>query len=330
GQDVIISSGPTLTVAVDSATPSAKQMVMSTIDNSVFAVRLSANNVENIKVTDLSFLDTITGNTAGRTSFKDMKVYDGASFVGPRTPTIAGTTTSTVPFSFTTPIIVPKNGSKTLVLKGDLGTYDEGAISGSGHTWSINATSTDVTAYGESSNNSAVVSFSGTVGGSAMTVYRTKLSLTASLLGAATGRSRASVDDLATVNWTANSAYQVLLGTVSIKFNGFAVSNGSPNFTVDLLKSDGTAFGGSTETCSPGAGNSCSVTFSPQFTISSGATQGTKVRVNSSSFYDVAYGQGLSVLINAASDIAWNDGVIGGIGLEASAVPFTLANTSYE
>ncbi|MBI5732821.1 peptidoglycan-binding protein [Candidatus Jorgensenbacteria bacterium] len=334
GQDIVISSGPTLTIAADSATPSSQYIVMGSADNSVFSIRLTANNVEDIKVTDLAFLDTIANNTAGRTSFNNMKLYDGSTLIaGPLTPTIGGTTTSTVTFSFgNTPVIVSKSNSKTLLVKGDVGSFDAGAVSNSGHVWSINATSTDVTSYGRDSNNSATVSFSGTVGGNAMKVFRTKLSFTSSLIGATTARSRAAVDDLATVNWTANSAYQAILGTVSVKFNGLAASAGSTAFTVDLLKSDGTAMGSaSQQTCTPGAGNSCSVTFGPQFTLSAGSTQASKIRVNSASFFNQAStGESLSVLINAVGDVAWDDGSTAGIALETSTVPFTVVNVSYE
>lgn len=335
GQNVVISSGPTLTIAADSDTPAARQIVMGTTDNEVFKLRLSSNNVEDIKVTDISFLDTITSNTAGLASFQNLKLYDGALVLaGPLTPTIGGTTSSTVAFSLATPVTVLKNTSKTLTLKGDVATFTSGgSVSNSGHTWSIAATSS-VTALGASSNQSATVS--GTAGGTAQTVARTKLTFASSLLGSASARTRVAVDDLATINWTANSAFQAVLGTVSIKFTGLAVSSGSTAFNVDLIDSNTNAILGSatTTSCNPTSGNSCTVTFFPQFTISAGSTKATKIRANSSAFFNAAStSESLSALINATGDVAWQDGAVtngNNFTLESTIVPFTVVNVSYE
>lgn len=332
GQNVVISSGPTLTLAADSDTPAAKQVVMGATDVEVFKLRLSANNVEDIKVDDIRFRDTITNNTAGLVSFQNMKLYDGALLVaGPLTPTIAGTTTSTVLFSLATPVTVTKNTSKTLTLKGDVATFTSGgSASNSGHTFSVAATA-DVTALGKDSNTSATVS--GTPGGNAQTVYRTKLGFSSSLLGSASARTRVAVDDIATVNWTADAAFQAILGTVTVKFNGLAVSNGIGGFSVSLLDSNtNSGLGGiGAGTCTPGAGNSCSVTFSPQFTVSAGTTKASKIRVNSSAFFNAAQtSESLSVLIDGQGDVLWNDGTTAGINLPATSVPFTIVNVSYE
>lgn len=329
GQDVVISSGPTLTVAQDGSTPSARQIVMGTQANPVLAVLLSANNVEDVKVTSLQFLDTITNGSAGKTSFANMTLWNGSTQLGgAQVPTIADTSTSTVTFSLSSPLIVPKNGSVTLTLKGDVSDFSSGAVSNSSHTWSVYSTSTLVS-YGASSNQSATVS--GSASGNAQTVYRTKLTFTSSVIGSTVGRVRTAVDDLANINWTANSAYQVVLNSVTIKFTGQAVSNGSSAFTVDLLKSDNTALGSaSQQTCTPAAGNTCSVTFTPDFTISAGQTQVSKVRVNSANFYDAAsQSESLSVLINATGDLTWNDGTTVSIPVESSVVPFTVASVQY-
>ncbi len=331
GQNVIISSGPTVTVAIDSNTPSAAQVVMGGSDLTVFSARFTNDNVEDVRITDVVFLDTITGTTSTLTSFKDMKWYDGVTLLGgAQTPTIAGNSTSTMTFSFgSTPVILLKNSSKILTLKGNLASFTDGGVSNSIHTWSINATSS-VTAFGKDSASS--VTISGTASGSAQTVYRSKLTFTSSLIAGASARPRVAVDDLVTVNWTADSAYQLTLGTVAIKFSGQAVSAGSTAFTVDFLKSDNTAFGSATvQTCTPGAGNSCSVTFSPQFIVSAGGTQAAKIRINSGSFFNGANtGDSLSAVIIAAGDVLWNDGTTAGITLEASKANTTLVNVSYE
>jgi hypothetical protein len=329
GQNIVISSGPTLTIAADGSTPSAKQIVMGTSGNTLLSVLLTANNVEDVKVTQLAVLDTISGTTAaGQSSFSGLTLWEGSTQIGGTlVPSIAGTTTSTATFSFATPLVIPKNGSKVLTVKGDVSDFSSGAVSGSVHTFSV--ASTTVVAYGKDSNSAATLT--GSASGNAQSVYRTKLSFTASVIGSTSGRVRTAVDDLATITWTnANSGTQLVLNSVVLKFQGQAVSAGSTAFTVDLLKSDGSAFGGSSPTCTPGAGNSCSVTFNPSFTISGGQSQATKLRVNSASFYDAAsQNESLSVTINATGDVSWNDGTTTPIGLEASMVPFTIASVQY-
>jgi hypothetical protein len=129
------------------------------------------------------------------------------------------------------------------------------------------------------------------------------------------------------LNFAADSAYQVVLGTVSIKFAGTAVSNGSTAFTVDLIDTyTGVALtGASQQTCTPGAGNSCSVTFNPAYTISAGTTKNVKVRVNSSSFYDATNNtENLTAVINAAGDVRWSDGTTSNVSLESTSVPVTI------
>jgi hypothetical protein len=163
------------------------------------------------------------------------------------------------------------------------------------------------------------------VSGNAIGVYRTKLGVTAT--AGSTSRSRQLNDDLGTLNFAADSAYQVVLGTVSIKFAGTAVSNGSTAFTVDLIDTyTGVALtGASQQTCTPGAGNSCSVTFNPAYTISAGTTKNVKVRVNSSSFYDATNNtENLTAVINAAGDVRWSDGTTSNISLESTVIPVTI------
>jgi len=328
GQNVIVSSGPTLTISADSATPPAKQVVMSSTGNELFALRLTNDAVEDVKVTDIRFYDTIGSNTAGLASFENLKLYDGTTVLaGPMGATVVATASSTVLFSLATPLIVPKSDSKTLVLKGDVASYDSGgAAPGSTHTWKINSTSTDITALGKDSNGT--VTKAGTATGLTLTVYATKLGLTSSLIGPSSSRSRKAADDLATINWTASAAGAVTVGTVTLNFSGLAISTAS-TFAVKILKSDGTTFGGSTQTCTPSS-NACLVTFAPGITISKGQTMATKVQVVSTNFYQAAsITPALSVSFDLVGDIGWSDGVKSNIGLEASLIPYAIMDATY-
>ncbi len=332
GQSIVISSGPTLTVATGSDTAPSKYVVMGSTGNALLTIRLTADNVEDIRVTDISLTDTVGNGSAGIASFQNVTLWNGSTQVaGPISMTMSGSSVATATFSLN-PVIVPKNGTVNLVVKGDVATYSSGgATSNSTHAFGLSQPTYFVTAYGKDSNTSATKS--GSASGNTVTVYRTKLSLSSAVLGSSTGRTRVAVDDLATLNFTADSAYQAVVGTVTVKFSGQAVSNGSTAFTVDLLDANTNSALGSAaqQTCTPGAGNSCSVTFNPSYTVDPGTTKAAKVRVNSSSFYNGSNtSDSLSALINAASGITFNDGTTSNISIESTVVPFTIANVSYE
>jgi len=335
GQDIVVSSGSTLTLTTDSNNVPARYAVMGSTGNELYKLKLTANNTEDVRVTDITFRDTITSNLAGISSFNNLQLLDeaGALLAGPVNMTISSATTGDIIFSLgsTSSLIVPKNSSKTVTLKGDVATFvSGGASSSSSHVFGIAATSS-VTAYGKDSSASATVS--GTTSGNAQVVYRTKPSLTSSVLGATTGRTRVAVDDIATLNWAANSADDLTISTVTIKFSGQAASSGSTAFNVTLVDTNTNATWGSatTTSCNPDSGNSCSVSFSPAFSITRGSTKGVKLRVNSSSFFNGSNtSDSLSAIVNAASDILWSDGTSTGISWEAVQIPITLVNLSYE
>jgi len=120
---------------------------------------------------------------------------------------------------------------------------------------------------------------------------------------------------------------------VILKFTGAAVTSGGTAFTVDLIDANTNSLLGSAAqaTCTPGQGNSCSVTFNPSYTVSAGTSKATKIRVNSSSFTNTASASdALSILVNATTDVTFNDGTTGSIPLEGTIVPFTVASVSYE
>jgi hypothetical protein len=244
-------------------------------------------------------------------------------------------TTSTVHFSFSTPVVVGKNSSKTLSLKGDVADINSlGAVSGSSHVFGIYTSTTDVTALGKDSNAAATVTEAsiGSVVGNAAKVAQTKLTLSSSVLGAASARTRQSVDDVATINFNASSGYQLTVNSITLKFSGGAISSGSTDFTVSLIDANTNAALGSsaTQTCHPITGDTCSVTVGPQYLVSAGDTKAAKVRVSSASFTNGAStSDSMSVVVNANTDVVWNDGV-GAFNLETTVTPFTVVNVSYE
>jgi hypothetical protein len=333
GQRVTVSSGPTLTVSQNISTPAGKVLAMSSTGNNLFALDLAANNIEDVKVTDLILTDTIGSGSAGHASFKNMTLWDGSTQIGgPLSMTIVSTSTTpaTVHFTFTSPIVVPRNSTKTVTLQGDLGAIGD-AVAGSTHAFSVNATSTDVIALGKDSNSSAIVS--GTPGSNTFTVAQGKLSLSAAQLGVSTGRGQNTQDDLGQLTFSA-TGNQITVNTVSVRFSGNAIS-GVSSFTASLLKSDNTAWVGSggsnTATCTV-VGNSCTATFSPLVNIQAGQSSVAKVAVNSTATGWQTTTSNFTAKFNGSisstGNVTYGDGV-GTYSIDQSDVPNTFINTQY-
>jgi len=333
GQDTIVSAGPTLTVAVGSATAAAKNVVMGSTNNELFSFRLSADNVDDVRVTDIIVSSTISGNTAGLSNFQNVTLWDGATQVAGPVSLVPGATAAsgTVTFSLNTPVVVAKNSSKDLTVKADVATFTSGgAKSGSSHIFKVVANAA-LTAKSVGSATATVTVSGAPAAGNAIAVYRTKLTATATTM---TGtHSRSSVDNVGTLVFTADSAYQAVLNSVVLKFSGSAVGTSAPQtFVVDLIDTaTGVALtGASQQTCTPGTGSSCSVTFQPTYTISAGLAKSVIVRINSSNMPDTAStNEALSVTIASASDLTWSDGTTASISLEAIQAPVVIANLVY-
>lgn len=334
GQDVIVSAGAVLTLGLDNSNnPSAKQVVMGSSDNLLFAYRFTNDNVEDVKVTDIRTLDTITNGTSGKTSFTGWSLYDITSGIGSKAqvgsqvvPTIAGSASSTATFSFSTPLVIPKNSTKLYGLYGNVTSFTNGGVSNSGHDFQV--TSTDVTAIGKDSNNTVTLTTS--ADGNVNSVFRSKLTYAKSVIGAATSRGRSSDDRFLNLDWAANAANDVTLTSVSIRFSGLAIS-GVSSFTASLVK-DGSNDGLSSnytvaQTCTV-TGNSCTVAWGAAVLIPAGTSLLSDVKIDSSSFANLTGEDAVTVSINAASNVVWNDGTTSSIPLDGTG-PFVLADIGY-
>jgi len=245
GQGMTIAGQPTVTVAIDSATPAAGQLVMGSTGNTLASWRFTeTSNVENVKITDLKVFDLVNA-TASKAGFGNVSLYQGSTLVGTAGSAVTMASTSNpgpgfiYSFSFATPVVIPQANSITLTLKGDVSSYaSSGATDNTTHAFKIgtstettnDATQETVVALGNSSNASSAVTITangvGTAaGGNQMTLLRTKLTVTGTGLGVASGRSKTSVDDLATINFAADAAGAVQLNTVVLTFNGSAPSS---------------------------------------------------------------------------------------------------------
>ncbi|MBI5079267.1 peptidoglycan-binding protein [Candidatus Wolfebacteria bacterium] len=354
GQSLTIASGPSMTVAISSATAPTKQVVMNSTGNSLATFRFTeTSNVEPIKINTLIVTAT-SSNASTRAGFLNAKIYNGSTMIGG--PVSASSTGGTVPsvswayvFNFTTPPVVPQNGSIELELKGDVASNSSAAASSNAaYVFKIASSVTDITALGQGSNTaltSSTITLSPTtaVAGNTITTLRSKLTLASAALGATSARVRSAIDDLANLTFTADAADPLTVNTVSLTFSGFAVSTGT-SVSVNLIDpSTGSDWNsGSASSCTT-TSNSCTVAFTYTGnnipTISAGTSKTIKIRVNSASFYNAASaGDGLTVFINTASSSAtngtainWGDGsTTNGLNLEATIVPVTVFNGSFE
>ncbi len=322
-----------LTLTLDSSTPPAKSVVMGSTNNEVARFRFYADNNDDLRITDLVIKDTISGGATGLASFESMTLWDGNTQVaGPITPTSNSASLATISFSLSgSGVIVSRNTAKTLTLKGTVSTFTSGgAVSNSQHVFSINANS-DITVRGVNYSATPVTVTGAPVSGYSMKVLRTSQGVTASVIGSSSSRVRTAVDDVATLNITADSAYQVALQVVKLYMTGGALANVS-GVTVDLIDSNtNTPIGSATAQTCNAVNAGCTLTFSPNFTISAGTTKQMKIRINSSSFTNSGGADGLQILLNTTDAIQIGDGTANNIpALDSTAVPFMVAQISYE
>ncbi len=362
------TSGPTITVNADASSPASYQAVMGKTQQTLGIWKINGGTTEDANITEINVKD-IVGAAGNKASFNNLQWYQGGVAVGP--VVVSGTASGTsgsetgyaYDFTFTNPIVVPQNGGISLELRGDVSSYvSGGATSDSTHTFSFNPSGAFVLARGAGTSLTATVNdsagtalgtastFAGisgvTTNVNALTVARTKLTVTSDATGILTsGHPASSADVMAVFVFTADPAYDVTVNTVTLKLAGSTLST----IVAQLIDSDTGAAWGSSGSATYGQGNaSSSIAFYPAFTLSAGATKRVKVQVDttgSTSNADAAFtattgstngtlaqwyiandtaGSNGSVVNNA---ICWGDGVTacsgsaGGFNLEAKVLP---------
>jgi hypothetical protein len=143
------------------------------------------------------------------------------------------------------------------------------------------------------------------------------------------------------LTFAADAADPITVNSVTLKFQGMAVSTGKTVSAQLIDPSTGTNWSGTSAVSCITTSNSCSTQFDFTTipTISAGTSKTVKVRIDSTDFYNAATaGDGLSIYVNTASTTAtagsgvdWGDGTTTKLlYLEATAVPLTIYAGSYE
>jgi hypothetical protein len=209
------------------------------------------------------------------------------------------------------PIIVPQANSISITLTGDTAAYSPGATDDTSNVFLI-ATSSDMTALGNSSNAAATASVTG-ANGNTQTVLRTVLtpSVNNSVADGSyytpnNHQARTATDDLAELKFSTNIAGGASLTKLVVTFSGSAASSTSFLGGVQLLDSNGISIateGASVATSSACNGTTvttCYVTWTiptstVQAQISAGSTGLFKLRINDNLMPSGANGTSLSL-----------------------------------
>ncbi len=132
-QTAYIASSGNLTVTTGADTPIAQQLVMGSTDVALATFKLEADAAEDIIISDITVSDQVSSGATG--TLKNLKLYVDGVQVG-QTVQLSGTdSTSTYAnanFSGLN-LVIPRNSSKTLTVRADVTSYDDGASAGSTH-----------------------------------------------------------------------------------------------------------------------------------------------------------------------------------------------------
>ncbi|MDO8682508.1 MAG: hypothetical protein Q7N50_03385, partial [Armatimonadota bacterium] len=351
GQAITFAGQSTVTIAIDSATPAAKQLVMGSTGNTLGIWRFTeTSNVEDIKITDLIVSDTVesTSATGTKSAFGTVGMYNSAGSLlasaGAAITADNSTTTAAYyyKFSFGTPVVVPRAGSISLTMKGDVSSYSSsGAKDNTTHVFKIATSTTSETdttneiivALGATSNASSAISGvgSGLVAvnsnnANAITVLRSRLTVSGAgpTDGVVTNRTRQAVDDMGRITFAADAAGAVQIGSVKITFSGSGPSTTAffDSNSVDLYDSStGTSY-------NKVASDTVSLTYDlSNYTLSAGASKMFVIRLDSTATIDLdtTSAEALAASVQASTDVTWKDaldsGAATGLNLESVAVP---------
>jgi hypothetical protein len=353
GQSVVVTgSGAFSSVSVDPSNPPSKQVVLGSTNQTLANFRFTADNNEDIRITDMDVEIVAVDTSTAPATFRNVRLLDGSSVVGWGTA-LSGPVATTSPglgnpstadsvftssFHFATPLVVPKNQTKTYTLAADVASYTE---SPSSHNVQYAARVASVTAVGNDSNES--VPSATTTFANAQTTLRTKLSVASfTSLGSSSGRVRSASDEVAKLILNVDPAYNAEFRSVKLTFSGGAVSNynasnaatDTASFQVELVDESNNVVASTSTLTETGVNTGVFVAqlnlSSPRI-ITAGQQDQLKLRVDSSRFNNVSQQtDALSIRISAKEDLVWREqGGNTDLVLEPGVVPLTVT-VSYE
>ncbi|MEK7211596.1 MAG: hypothetical protein AAB731_03110 [Patescibacteria group bacterium] len=261
-QYLYISSGGNLTVTSAADTPTWDQLVLGSTGNVLGKFRFAADSAEDITLTKLVLSNKMNEDGAAGTNLaatgtlRNLSLWDGSTQVGSTVSTLTDDSaiSSRIPYAVFSGLswTVPRNNSKTLTVKADLSSFDDGGLTSSTARLAllVNYASSAVTGYpsvearGGSSGATMVstdssVDLTGTTDVSINLNYfdalKTKLSL-AYAADAPSGLS-AAASEQTVAKWVVSNAANVGNYTALVRAMNFTVSSaGASMSTQSTLK----------------------------------------------------------------------------------------------
>jgi len=325
GQSVTVATAGTASVTVDTSIPPAQQLVLGAVGATLGQFRLTATNNEDIRVDQVTVtIESMSGT--GPATFKNLRLFDGTTEIG--MGTAVNGTSPTFTSLFTIPnggIVIAKNGTKTLTVKGDIATFTESPLSNNqAYTIRI-AVAGDVRAFGQASNETVIVGGTFPLVSNVQTSLRTKVTAALTPMGSTSARARTAADDVAKLTLNADSAFNAEFRGVTLSLSGAALLAGQTIELVDdatgVTLIGATGLTGATVILNP---------TNPDF-ITAGGSKVYRIRVNTGSFVNAANtSDSFSIQIVAAANLRVREqGGAADFGLETRAVPLT-STVSYE
>jgi hypothetical protein len=255
-------------------------------------------NITDITVINIATSTTGVDPTHAKSNFQNLQWYKSGVAVGPII--ISGTASTETgvnslvtygykyTFHFTSSVVVPQNSSIALELRGDVASFASGgAQSNSTNNFRIESPSSVTAAGGSLATAISGPNNSTAIQGNTITLARTKLTVTSDATGITTsGHPMSSADVMAVFVFTADSANDVTINTVTLKLAGSSLSS----IYVQLIDADagsvwGTSIARLFDPASSGTA-STSVSFAPAYVLSAGATKRVKVQADTTGSTD--------------------------------------------
>jgi hypothetical protein len=372
GQNIVIAGGSTITVTIDASSPQSAQVVAGTNNVPLATFRINeTSNVEDVKITDLYVFEQVEATSTVKSTFNNLGIFVGSETTARGTSQNATAAASSSnpgagyyhKFTFTSPLIVPKNGALLIALKGDVGSFSNSGVTDNATFVFKIATSTDsvnntvaetVVALGNTSNVAATTTLSSATA-NAVTVLRNKLTASATALGGSSHNKNAQ-DQLGTIAFAADSSGSggAVLNTVTVTFGGTAPSiatfldgvtlryGGTDVTTAGTLAGVTVTSATSSQQCTGGvgAGPTCTKTWNfgttnTGLTVSPGTTISFVLQVDSTKTLAASSGvsQSLSAQIVSNGHVMFttapDSAGASPISLQTNAVPININSVSY-
>jgi len=338
-QNAYISAQGNLTITLDNDTALAQQVLMGSTGLELAKFKLAADAAEDISISKIVISDFLTAAATG--TIKNLKLFVDGAQVGQTINLTNDYATSSYGVFDGISLTIPKNNNKILTVKGDVNTYDNGALSNSGHNISMrtlyDGTYEPITAVGASSGQSITGAYldilgttDGHVIGNQMGVYKTLISVAwapDSPSGSAVGGTDFTVAKINITNTTNVGNYDATIQALNFAISQTGISN-TADRELKIYK-DVISSGNLLETTSwlaSGVQNFGNTAITDagmtDVAISSGATRLFYVTMDTS---DAGSDDKLSIYVDSA-DVTWNDGVTADISAVNSLplIPKTL------